>query len=124
MKFWTVQTKDVIEIIEEKGVYQLDFNNSRYLHINNNLSELYSIILHSFNQINKKDLPGVIYAFANNDNNRICPIHTIEEFKEFIKSKQAVIGGFWKQLDKDNSMILELEYEDNFNPIFIDMNDF
>ena len=24
MKFWTVQTKDVIEIIQEKGVYQPD----------------------------------------------------------------------------------------------------
>ena len=33
MKFWTVQTKDVIEIIQEKGVYQPDFNNSRYLHM-------------------------------------------------------------------------------------------
>ena len=124
MKFWTVQTKDVIEIIQEKGVYQPDFNNSRYLHINKNLSDLYSIILHSFNQINKKDLPGVIFAFAKNDNNRICSIKTIEEFKEFIKSKHAVIEGFWKQLEKDNSMIIELNYEDNFNPIFIDMNDF
>ena len=64
---------------------------------------MYSIILHSFNQINKKDLPGVIFAFAKNDNNRICSIKTIEEFKEFIKSKHAVIEGFWKQLDKDNS---------------------
>lgn len=45
MKFWTVQTKDVIEIIQEKGVYQPDFNNSRYLHINKNLSDLYSIDL-------------------------------------------------------------------------------
>ena len=35
-----------------------------------------------------------------------------------------MIEGFWKQLDKDNSMIIELNYENNFNPIFIDMNDF
>lgn len=89
--------------------------------LNKNLSNLYSIILDSFNQINKKDLPGVIFAFAKNDNNRIC---SIKEFKEFIKSKHEVIEGFWKQLDKDNSMIIELNYEDNFNAIFIDMNDF
>lgn len=124
MKFWTIQTKDVIESIQEKGVYQPDFNSSRYLHTNQNLSILYSVILQSFNQINKKDLPGVIYAFAKSDNHRIYSINTIEEFEEFIKSKQAVIGGFWKQLDKENSVILELSYEDNFNPIFIDINDF
>lgn len=124
MKFWTIQTKDVIESIQEKGVYQPDFNSSRYLHTNQNLSTLYSVILQSFNQINKKDLPGVIYAFAKSDNHRIYSINTIEEFEEFIKSKQSVIGGFWKQLDKENSVILELSYEDNFNPIFIDINDF
>lgn len=124
MKFWTIQTKDVIRTIQNKGIYQPNFNNSRYLHINNNLSELYSIILHSFNQINKKDLPGVVYAFAKCDNGRVYSIRTIEEFREFINSKRAVIDGFWREVDKDNSMIIELDYEDNFNPVFIDINDF
>lgn len=124
MKFWTIQTKDVIEIIQEKGAYQPDFNRSRYLNSNKNLNDLYSVILQSFNQINKKDLPGIIYAFAKSDNNRIYSIETIKEFEEFIKSKQAVIGGFWKQLDNENSVVIELNYEDDFNPIFIDINDF
>lgn len=35
-----------------------------------------------------------------------------------------MIGGFWKQLDKENSVLIELNYEDDFNPIFIDINDF
>lgn len=35
-----------------------------------------------------------------------------------------MIGTFWKQLDKENSVILELNYENDFNPIFIDINDF
>ena len=48
---------------------------------------MYSIILDSFNQINKKDLPGVIFAFAKNDNNRICSIKTIEEFKVIYKKQ-------------------------------------
>lgn len=124
MKFWTIQTKDVMECIQEKGVYQPDFNSSRYLHANKNLGILYSLILQSFNQINKQDLSGVVYAFAKSDNHRIYSINTMEEFKEFIKSKQAVIGTFWKQLDKENSVILELNYENDFNPIFIDINDF
>ena len=124
MRFWTIQTKDVIEIIQEKGVYQPDFNSSRYLKINNKLNDLYSIILQSFNQINKKDLPGIIYAFAKGDNNRIYSIETIKEFEEFIKSKQEVIGGFWSKLNKEDSVIIELSYEEDFNPIFIDINDF
>lgn len=124
MKFWTIQTKDVVESIQEQGVYQPDFNNSRYLQINEKLNDLYFVILQSFNQINKINLPGVVYAFAKSDNYRIYPINTFEEFKQFIKSKQAVIGGFWNQLDKENSVIFELDYEGNFNPIFIDINDF
>lgn len=125
MKLWTIQTKDVVEIIQKKGVYQPDFSCSRYLHTNQDLSVLYSIILQSFNQINKEDLPGIIFAFAKSDNKRIYSILTIEEFEEFIKSKQAVISGFWKHLDKENSVIMELNYyEEDFNPIFIDINDF
>ena len=124
MKFWTIQTKRVIEIIEEEGIYQPDFNCSRYLEINAKLVDLYSIILQSFNQINEMNLSGIVYAFAKLEEDRICSINSIEEFMKFIKSKRSVINGFWKQLDKDNSVIMELDYEGGFNPIFIDINDF
>ena len=124
MKFWTIQTKNVIEIIQEEGIYQPDFDSSRYLNTNNELNDLYSVILQSFNRINEKDLPGIVYAFAKSDNNRIYSIETIEEFEKFINNKQAVIDGFWKWLDKNNSVIIELDYENDFNPIFIDINDF
>lgn len=124
MKFWTIQTKDVIESIQKNGVYQPDFNSSRYLRTNNKLSDLYSVILQSFNQINKKELPGIIYAFAKSDDSRIYPINTIEDFEAFIKDKQSVIGEFWSELDINNSVVIELDYKDNFNPIFIDINDF
>lgn len=124
MKFWTIQNKGVIEIIQKEEIYQPDFGRSRYLRLNKNLNDLYRVILQSFNRINEKELPGIVYAFAKSDSNRIYSIETIEEFEEFIKNKQAVIDGFWKQLDKDNSVIIELDYEKNFNPIFIDINDF
>ena len=35
-----------------------------------------------------------------------------------------MVCGFWKQLNKENFVIIELDYEYNFNPIFIDINDF
>lgn len=124
MKFWTVQSKNVMDIIQKEGIYQPDFHNSRYLKTNKELSDLYSAILQSFNQINETDLPGIMYAFARSEYDGIYSIETIEEFKEFIKSNRVVINGFWKQLNKDQFVIMELEYEDSFNPIFIDINDF
>jgi hypothetical protein len=125
MKFWTIQTKDVVEHILENGVYQPNFDRSRYLQANESLAVLYSVILQSFNEINHTDLPGVVFSFAKNDNNTIYSIDSIEEFEEFIKNKRNVLGSYWLHLDKENSVILELDYEDySFNPIFIDLNDF
>lgn len=124
MKFWTIQTKSVIEIIQKEGAYQPNFGSSRYLKTNKKLNDLYSVILQSFNQINKKNLPGIVYAFAKSNNNTINSIETFDEFKKFINKNKQVIFGFWKALDKNNSIIIELDYEDNFNPIFIDINDF
>lgn len=124
MKFWTVQTRNVIKIIQEEGLYQPNFDSSRYINMNNKLNDLYYMILQSFNRINEKDLPGIVYAFAKSDDKGIHFIETAEEFERFIKNKKAVIDGFWKQLDKDNYVIIELDYENNFNPIFIDINDF
>lgn len=124
MKFWTIQTKDVIQRIQEQGVYQPDFGRSRYLQINEKLGDLYHVILQSFNEINRENLPGIVYAFARSDDHSIYCINDIEEFEGFIKSKKAVLEGFWRKIDKENSLIMELDYEENFNPIFIDMNDF
>ena len=124
MKFWTIQTKSVMKTIQEEGIYQPDFIRSRYLDENSDLKNLYYIILESFNQINKTDLPGIVYSFAKSENNRICSIKTIEEFEDFIKDKKAVIDSFWQHIDKENSVIIELDYENDFNPIFIDINDF
>lgn len=125
MKFWTIQTKNVIESIQKNGVYQPDFRRSRYLlRINRNLIDLYAYLLRSFNRVNHRNLPGVVFAFAKGGQNGITSIGTMDEFRAFIQSKQDVIGGFWKELDRSNSVIMELDYEDNFNPLWIDINDF
>lgn len=124
MKYWTIQTKSVMKMIEEDGIYQPDFNRSRYLNNNAKLKDLYYIILNSFNRINKTNLPGVVFSFAKRENDRIYSIKTIEEFEDFIKTKREVINSFWEEIDKENSVIIELDYADDFNPIFIDINDF
>ncbi len=124
MKYWTVQTKNVIDIVHEKGIFQPDFNISHYLNINANLKNLYYLVLKSFNTINDINLPGLIYAFAQSDGTKICPLKDINEFCTFIKDRKAVIDGFWKKLNKKDVVIVELIYNETFNPIFIDINDF
>ena len=38
--------------------------------------------------------------------------------------KKDVVVYFWNKFKNDDSVILELEYQESFNPIFIDVNDF
>lgn len=124
MKFWTIQDKRVLEIIQKQGFYLPDFARSTYLEKCEGLDELYSVILHSFNQINGLNLKGVVFAFTKCEEYWIKPIETFQEFQEFIKIKQPVIASLWRELSNENSVVMELDYEDNFNPIYIDINDF
>ena len=124
MKFWTIQTRNVLDTIQKKGLYQPDFSISRYLELNRELDELYAMILDSFNRINNTNLPGVVFAFSQRIDSTIYPIESIEEFKAFINDKKAALLSFWRHLDKENSVIMELDYENDFNPIYIDLNDF
>lgn len=124
MKFWTIQTKDVLEHVNNSGVFQPDFSESRYLKRNTNLKKLYDFVLKSFNTVNDMDLPGLVYAFAKSDGKSIYSIEDFNEFCTFIKDKHDVVGGFWSAIEKNQAIIIELAYDDYFNPIFIDINDF
>lgn len=126
MKFWTIQTKQVIEVVNIEGIYQPDFKYSRYLKEISELSDLYGYILESYNQLNNKSLPGVIFAFAKHSDDKIEFINNIQEFMDFVREKQFAIGGFWENLikRKEQFEIIELSYNEEFNPIFIDINDF
>lgn len=124
MKFWTVQSKDVAKIVKEKGIYQPDFSKSRYLLADKKLSNLYDTVRDNFNMLNKMKLPGIAYAFARRNGEKIVSIENYSEFKIFIMANKNVIDGLWKTLSIGNSEVLELDYEDTFNPIFIDINDF
>lgn len=124
MKFWTVQKKEVIEIVNKEGIYQPDFGKSEYLQIIPDLKDLYYTVLEAYNQINAMKLPGLIYAFLKSDGKMVYQIENIQEFYEFIKTKRAVIGGLWKKLSENDVVIVELIYNEEFNPIFVDINDF
>jgi len=124
MKFWTVQKRNVIEFVMKNGDYQPDFSKSDYLQIQPNLKDLYNMVLESFNEVNGINLPGVIFSFMDCDYEKIYQIENIETFYTFIQNKQSAIESMWKKLSKQDVVIVELNYEERFNPIFVDINDF
>ena len=123
-KFWTVQHKKVLEIIKEKGVYKADLSSSRFVGENPALYGLYKYIIDSFNNVNGFDVDGVIFAFLYCDNNRIYPFNDFNDFSHYIRTKKQAIETLWKKYSNDDYVVLELIYESNFNPLFIDINDF
>ena len=124
MKFWSVQTKNVMEIIQEEGRYQPDFQKSNYLKKLPHMEELYHFILKSFNRNNGMNLPGVLFGFAGSTGDRICEIESIDVFRAFMKNRKRAIESLWKQLFQEDTVVFELDYEFDFNPYFIDINDF
>lgn len=103
--------------------YLCNYNKEYQLELKN----LYSNILDSFNDINNTKLEGIIFGFSKIDTNtnEVEFINNIEEFKNFLNDKQNVIGTYLNSLyPKDNFVIIELEYDEKFNPIYIDYNDF
>ena len=124
MKFWTVQKRNVMEIIKEKGEYQPDFSKSDYLKLVPQMKDLYELILEAFNVINSENVPGLIFAFTVSDNEKVYEIENIETFYAIIQEKQAAIESLWKELCTQDVVIVELDYEEGFNPILVDINDF
>ena len=124
MRFWTIQSTSVIEILRQKGFYQPDFSISRFLMKNPPLAELYRFVLNCYNQVNHARLPGLVFAFLKSDNNAVYQFQDADDFYQHMCSHGYAVKELWNQFDPETSVVMELEYPDNFNPLFIDINDF
>ncbi|MGN0676257.1 MAG: hypothetical protein ACI4K5_00755 [Ruminococcus sp.] len=124
MKFWTVQKTAVVNTVNKFGGFSPDFNKSDYIEINPDLKSLYDVILSSFNQVNNVMFSGLIFSFMKSDDKNIYQIPDIYSFYDLIKEKKPVIKSLWENLSSKDTVILELDYSENFNPIYIDINDF
>lgn len=124
MKFWTVQKQSVIDEVLETGIFYPDYKESNFVKENPQLLELYKLVTDSFNEVNNTQFSGVIFTFFDTDGNNILYYNNIEEFTAAIKYKKASIEALWKKFSPDEYVIVELEFEPEFNPIFIDINDF
>ena len=123
MKFWTIQSQEVLDIIEKEEVYHPQFSKSQYY---KKYSELYDFMLRSFNNINKFDCKGLIFALCISIKDVICPIRNVEDFRYFININKDKVVCLWDEFLKNNGMILELEIElgNEFNDLALSFNDF
>ena len=121
MKYWTVQSQEVLEIIEKEGAYYPVFAKSQY---NKQYKELYNFMLKSFNNINNTNCDGLIYAFCISVKDMIYPIANIEEFRYFININKDKINFLWDTFKKNNCKILELDVNFEFNDLALSFNDF
>lgn len=124
MKLFTVQKKGILDYIEENDVYYPDIHKSSFVAENPELLNLYSFVLDSFNHINNCNFGGLIFGFADDTISAVRCFDDFQSFKRAIMFKApGKIDALWKKMLAPDSVILELEYDD-FNPLFIDINDF
>lgn len=123
LKFWTVQNKKVPKIIDKKGEYYPDFKKSDYLKKMPEMEELYDFLLTSYNEANGMDLSGVVYAFTYVDDMTIQSFDDYDEFKGFVESRADAVSSIWDDIVRKDAVVMELEYELDFNPIAFDIND-
>lgn len=124
MKFWSVQKWAIVQTALENGFYQADFSKSNFTREDPRLNELYSLVRDAFNRVNGTNVPGVLFSFLESDNQTIYSPQDIYAFYVAIQRKQAALKTLWRKLCAQDSVVLELDYEEGFNPILIDLNDF
>lgn len=123
--FVTLQKREVLDIVETKGVYYADFSKSAYLKQIPRLKVLYEYFLESFNDINDMYLNGLVFAFLHRDDDgKIRDFPDIETFLETISENRNCILSLWKNFYEHGYIMMALKKELNFNPLLIDINDF
>ena len=121
MKYWTIQSQKVMQILEKEKIYYPKFALSQYYE---QYHELYDFMLKSFNDNNNFACEGLIYAFCVSVKDMIFPIQNINDFKYFIKKNRSKITYLWKYFLDNNCKILELEIDLSFNDLSLSFNDF
>ena len=123
MKFWTIQSKEVMDIIDNEGIYYPDNHKSRYAVQSKEYKAFYDWLVNAYNEINKSNYKGLVYVFSEASANTIRKISSYNTFQEIIRRHKDIVWGIWKCFSK-NYKVIELDFNENLNPLFIDINDF
>ena len=125
MLFWTLQTPEVLEIIEREGIYIPDFRKSEnFLAKNAELFKLYMYVLQCFNQNNHVAFDGLVFSFLPTVDGRIMNCTSYSDFVTLMKQNGMTEDSAWKELAAKNCSVLCVEMPDAFNPILIHYSNF
>lgn len=102
MVYWTIQHKDVIDIINEQGVYYPDFEKSPQVHC-----AIYEKLLRIFNEINKTTYKGLIFCIAKDvRTDKSLTFFDDAEFFQYMRVRRNVLSalhnGSYLLLDKEH----------------------
>lgn len=124
MKLWTLQSKEVMQIIDDEGIYRPDFKKSRFP---SSSRDMYYEVLESFNRINETQLNGVVFCFGQYcAPNTMTELNSKEVFDRMIANsgiKGMLSSGYYNLFDGTHSL-LRVEGFDSVNPIIVNYADF
>ena len=124
MKFWTVQKRALVDQALKEGEYQPIFELSYYTRIMRGLDELYEIFRNAYRDVNGVEVPGLVFAFTKMEGKHVSQFNDIDDFRAYMKEHKASILSLWIYFRSNDMVVVELEVPDEFNPIYIDINDF
>lgn len=126
MKFYTLQPRFVMDIVNENKLYEPDFNKSEYLAKDKDLKTLYNFFLQSFNDINLTDQKGLVFTFLGYDNINHASIDNINDMLSFLNFHDNAIHSLMQELlHRENMVWFEIEAPyPFFNAMALDINDF
>ena len=112
---WTIQKKEILQRVERGEIYYPSFINEK-----RKCSESYNVVLNGFNKVNDTKYSGLVFAFAKAGVK--CYFESVEELYKYFLDNPLVTNAF--NLWGDSNVILQLKYEEEFNMIPVDFNDF
>ena len=124
MKFWTVQRRELVDKALREGEYQPELELSYYVGIKEELGELYETIRNAFCNVNGVEVPGLVFAYTKMKGDKVSEFSDIDDFRAYMKEHKESILSLWKYFKTKDRVIVELDVPEDFNPIYVDINDF
>ncbi len=114
---FTIQSKEVLQILLNAGEYYPDINKSVGYE---DMKKLYPYLLDIFNELNNSNYTGFVFSFLS-DNKTGKVFNTIDDLYEYFLNYPNIIDmfNFWN----DEYTILELEIDESINLMPVDIND-
>lgn len=116
MKFWTIQSEEVVKILLERDIYYPDINlGSKY----GDMKKTYPTLLNQYNHRNSTEYNGVLFGF---ESLKGVKVKNAEDLYDYFYENPLVSSSLdcWSE----DYCLIEIEISENVDLIPIDFNDF